>query len=157
MPFGLDFFQAYRKLSAHQLLGALGVVAQDVVHSQELRLLVLDHTGVGGQAYLAVGAGVESIDGLVRRRRRVVVELDDYLGVLGRVVVYLAYLDLALVVGLQYGVDEVSGGGPVGNLGDDKGILVDFLDIGADPYPASAQTPVVGRCVGVAAGGEVGP
>ena len=154
VPFGLDFFQAYRKLSAHQLLGALGVVAQNVVHSQELRLLVLDHTGVGGQAYLAVGAGVESIDGLVRRR--VVVELDDYLGVLGRIVVYLAYLDLALVVGLKYGVNEVSCGGSVGNLGDDKGILVDFLNIGADPYPASAQAPVVGRCVGVAAGGEVG-
>ena len=142
MPFGLDFFQAYRKLSAHQFLGALGIVAQDIVHSQELRLFVLDYTGVGGQAYLAVGAGVEGVYGLVRGG--VVVQLDDYLGLLCGVVVYLAYLDLPFFVGFQYGVYKVPSSDAIRYLRDDQSVFIDFLYIGTHSYAASAQSPVVG-------------
>ena len=56
---------AYLELLAQQGHGAVGRVAQHVVHGQELRLVVFDYAAVGRDVYLAVGEGVEGVDGLV--------------------------------------------------------------------------------------------
>ena len=68
VPLALDLVQTDGQFLAHQLPGPLGVVAEHVVHAHEVGLLVLDHTGVGRDADLTVGTGVEGVDGPVGGR-----------------------------------------------------------------------------------------
>ena len=53
------------QLAAQQLAGAVGAVAQDCAHVQELRFVVLDHAAVGRDRHLAVGERIERVHGLV--------------------------------------------------------------------------------------------
>ena len=41
-----------------ELFGVLGIVAEDLIHSEELGFVVLNHAAVGGDGYLAAGACV---------------------------------------------------------------------------------------------------
>ena len=57
----------YAQLGLQQRFGAVGVAAQHLAHREEERLVVAYHAAVGRQAHLAVGKGIESVDGFVRR------------------------------------------------------------------------------------------
>ena len=90
----------YAQLGLQQLFGAVGVAAQHLAHGEEARFVVLYHAAVGRQAHLAVGKGIEGVDGFVRRGAGL--QMHEYLGLCGGDVVDFPYLYLALVVGFQY-------------------------------------------------------
>jgi len=90
---------AYLQLTPQEVLGLPGRPAQDLFHPHEVGFVAVDDAGVGGDRHLAVGEGIEGVDGLVGRHARR--QVDDDLHMLGRVVVDLLHLDLALVVGLD--------------------------------------------------------
>ena len=117
-------------------------------------LAVADDTAVGRYAHLAVGEGVEGVDGLVAGRARLQVHEDE--GRLGSVVVDLANLYLAFFEGFEYAVDYSARGAAVGYLGDGEGAVVDLLYLGAHLEHAATAAVVVARYVDEAAGDEVG-
>ena len=120
-----------------------------------MRLLLPDDAGVRRDRHLAVGEGVKRVDGLVGRL--VGRDLNDDLHLVGRIVVDLADLDLALFVGLDDRLLDRLGGRRIGDLGDGQRALVDLRNAGADLHGAAAQTVVVAAHVGHAARREVGP
>ena len=61
--FSLPDFQ----FTAQKSHRAVDRVAEHVGNRQELRLVVLDDTAVGGDVYLAIGECIECVDGLVAR------------------------------------------------------------------------------------------
>ena len=105
----------------------LGRAAQDLRNPEEVRLLVPDDARVRGDRHLAVGEGVERVDGLVRRL--VGRDLNDDFDLVGRIVVDLSDLDLALVVGLNDRILDRLGGRGIGNLGDGKRPFVDLRNL----------------------------
>ena len=129
------------------------VVAQDFVHPHEVRMTVLDHTGIGRDGNLAVGEGVERVDGLVGRD--VVLQLDHDLHAVRRHVVHLLDLDLSLVAFADDGVDQAFGGLSEGDLADGQRAFVHLLDPGADLDLAAAQAVVVFGAVHQAARREI--
>ena len=153
VPVVPEFVQAYLLLLEQQVAGMEGGIAQDVVHSQELRLVVHYDAGVRGNGHLAVGEGVERVDGLVRGN--VVRQVYDYLRVPGGKVVYLAYLDLALFLGLHDALAEHSRSLAVRNLGNLYGVLVDLLYPGPDLDHSAPLASVVFAAVCEASGREV--
>ena len=54
------------QLLGEELLRPIHAVAQQLADAGEERLLVADDTAVGADADLAVGEGIERVDGLVR-------------------------------------------------------------------------------------------
>ena len=153
VPFVLKFSETYLQLPLQQVLGVEGVVDEYVLDAQKLGLVVHDNAGVRSYVALAVGEGVESVDGLVGGN--VVGKVDDDLDLVRRHVLDLLDLDLALVLSLDYGVLDDLGSLPVRNLGDGDRVLVDLLDLGADLHAAAAGSVLVVAAVCAAAGGEV--
>ena len=154
VPVGLELVELDLQLLQEDVAGVEGAVLEDVAHREELRFVVLDHAGVGGDVDLAVRERVECVDGLVGRD--VVGQVDEDVHLVRGHVLDLLDLDLALVLGLEDGVDEVLGVLAVGDLRDGDGVLVDLLDAGADLDGAAAAAGEVLAAVGEAAGGEVG-
>ena len=66
MPVVLELILLDFELLAEQIPCVLRVVDEDVIHAQELRLVVLDDAGVRCDRGLAVRECVQCIDGLVR-------------------------------------------------------------------------------------------
>ena len=144
----------YEQLLMQQGLGVLDADAQQVAHAHEVRLVVVDDTAVGRDAHLAVGEGIEGIDGLVGRGTGY--EVNQYLGMLGRIVVDLANLDFPLLLRFEYRLDERRGGLAVGYLDDGEGAVVELLDFGTHLHAAAPLAVVVFGHVDEAAGLEIG-
>ena len=153
VPVAFQFSEPDAQLRLQEVAGVHGVVFQDVVDAQELRLVVPDHAGVGGDVALAVRERVQGVDGLVGRH--VTGQMDEDVHPVGGHVLDLLDLDLALVLGLEYGVDEHVGGLAIGNLRYGDRALVYLLDAGAHLHAASAAAVLVFAAVGEASGGEV--
>ena len=66
MPVILQFIKPYLKFHPEQPLSVFGTISQHIVHSEEMRLLLHNHTSIRRNGYLAIGKGIERIDGLVR-------------------------------------------------------------------------------------------
>ena len=124
MPGFVQFAEPDLQLASQQPLGMLGRAAQDFAHAQEMGFLLPDDAGVGRDRNLAVGEGVEGVDGFVARL--VGRNLDDDFDLVGRIVVDLPDFDLALVVGLDDRLLDRLGGGGIGNFGDGQRALVDL-------------------------------
>ena len=154
MPFVLQFAEFDFELLPEDVAGMEGIVFEDVVHREELRLVILDDAGVRVEGRLAVGEGVQGVDGLVGRD--VVGKVQDDLHLLGGHVIDFLDLDLAFVLGLDDRIDEHMGGLAEGKLGDGDGVLVHLLDPGPHLDLAAPLPLVVFGTVGDAAGGEVG-
>ena len=65
VPRLLQLAEADLQLAAQQVFRMFGRTAQNLLHAQEMRLLVPDDAGVRSDRHLAVGEGVEGVDGLV--------------------------------------------------------------------------------------------
>ena len=131
----LDF-----KFAPEDVARAVGTMAQHVAHTQKVRFLFRNHAAVGRNTLLAIGKGVEGVDGFVARRSGQ--QMHHYACVLGGIVLNLADFDFALFKCLEYGINYGSGGFAIWYLGDGQCTVVDFLDFCADAYGTSA-TPVV--------------
>ena len=153
VPVAFEFCKLQAKLGLQEVAGVHGVVLKDVVDAQELRLVVPDNAGVRGQVALAVREGVESVDRLVGRH--VAGQMDEDVHPVGGHVLDLLDLYLALVLGLEYGVDEHVGGLAIGNLRDGDRALVYLFDAGAHLHAAAAPAVLVFAAVGESSGGEV--
>ena len=143
----------YLEFLAQKPHGAVHRVAQHVADGKEARFVVLNDAAVGRQVYLAVGEGVERVDGLVGRYARR--EVHQNLHLRRRVVVHLACLYLSLVNGFEYGVDERRCGLAVRYLLYGDGLAVYLLYLGAHLELSSALSVVVFAHVYGAACGEV--
>ncbi len=154
VPLLLQLAPFDRELQFQQAQGVLRADAQQFGHAHEAGLVVLDHHRVRRDAQLTIGEGIERIDGVVRRYARS--EVDGDLDVLGRVVLDVAHLDLALVVGLDDALDQAGGGGAVGDLGDDQRLVVLLADAGPRTHAAAALALVVVAHVGQTGRGEIG-
>ena len=149
-----DFATAYLEFAAKQGQGVVYGLAQHVAHGEEVGLLSVDDAAVGRDAHLAVGEGVEGVDGLVRRRARR--QVHQYLDAARCQVLHLAYLDFALLAGLHDGVAHAGHGLAVGDFADGERLVVYLLDFRADAHRAAAFAVVVLRHVDAAARLEVG-
>ena len=149
-----QFRPLYLLLAAQQVHGVFGADAQQLAHAEEAGLLVVDDAAVGRHAQLAIGEGVERVDGLVGRHARRQVHL--YFHLFGREVVRLAYLDFALLAGADDALDELARGSAVGDFADDKRLVVQFAYLGAYLHHAAPLAVVVTAHVDGAARGEVG-
>ena len=135
MPVILQLIQPYLKLHPKKVLGVLGAVSEHVIHIEELRLLVHDDAGIRRNRNLAVREGIERIDGLVRRH--VVREMNqDFHLVRGQVVNFL-YLDLALVLCLEDGIDDNMGCFTIRYLADSQCVFVYFVYLRPDFHNSS--------------------
>ena len=117
-------------------------------------MLVDDDAGIGRNRHLAIGEGIEGVDGLVGRHTGI--EVDDNLALLGCVVVDLLNLDLTLVVALHDALDDAARGGAVGYLADDKCFLILLTDSRTNAHLAATQTVVVVGHIHQASRREVG-
>ena len=155
-----QFALADHALLAKQFERVVHVVSQHVAHCQEARLAVGYHAAVGRDAYLAVGAGIQGVYGLVAACPWR--EVYQYLCLVGREVFYVANLDLATFVRLQYALDEGAWLAcrtrslAVWYLGDGKRLAVSLLYPCPDPYAASSLSVVILADVDAASRGEVG-
>lgn len=149
-----EFALAYLQFLTEEAERVVHRLAQHVAHAEEVGFVVVDDAAVGRDADLAVGEGVERVDGLVRRYARGQMYENLHLG--GRVVIDLANLYLALLGSLQYGVDERRGGLAIGNLGDGQRLVVHFVDTGTHAHRTAAFTVVVAGHVDETARLEVG-
>ena len=66
MPVFFEFAFADFKLSSQQFFRVFGIVDEDVLHAEELRLVVHDDAGIRGYCALAVRECVQRVDRLVR-------------------------------------------------------------------------------------------
>ena len=153
VPVSLQLLEPYAELAEQYVAGVVGAVFQYLVDGQELRLVVLDHAGVRGEVAFAVGECIERVDGLVGGH--VAGQVDEYLHLVGGHILDLLYLDLALVLGLQDGFDELLGVLAEGDFRDGYGALVDLHDLCAHLHAAAPLALHILRAVGRAAGREV--
>ena len=135
------------QLLAQQFLGVIHRAAQHLADGEEAGLAVVDDAAVGRDADLAVGAGVERVDGLVGAGARL--QMDENLHAGGRHVLHLAHLDLTLLGSFQDGVYELAGllrrprGLAEGQLRDGQRLAVALLNLGTHTHHAAALTVVV--------------
>ena len=153
VPVVLKLVQLYLQLAAQKLLGVVGAVLKYIFHAQELRLVVHNHAGVGGDGSLAVREGIKGVDCLVRGY--VVGQVNQNLHLCRGHILNLLDLDFALVLGLQYGIDHLAGGLSVRNFRYGDGVLVNFLYAGANLYHAATLAVHVFGTFGEASGREV--
>ena len=149
-----QFTLSYLKLLAQEVLCVFGAVAQHVAHGEELGLIVLYDAAVRRDVHLAVGEGIERIERLVRRDARCEVHL--YLHLRRRVVVNLPRLYLALLYGLEYGVDECGSGLAIRYFAYDERLVVEFLYLCPHLQHSAALPVVVSAHVDASARREVG-
>ena len=142
------------QFAAQQVAGVVDGLAQDVAHGEEVGLALVDDAAVGRDAHLAVGEGVEGVDGLVRRRARR--QVHQYLDAARCQVLHLAYLDFAFLAGLHDGVAHAGHGLAVGDFADDQRLVVYLLDARTDANRTAAFAVVVLRHVDAAPRLEVG-
>ena len=148
------------QLLAQQFPGVIHRAAQHLADGEEAGLAVVDDAAVGRDADLAVGAGIECVDGLVGADTGLQVDEDLHAG--GRHVLDLADFDFPLLGSFQDAVDELAGllrrprRLAKGQLGNGQGLAVALLDLGAHAHHAAALPVVVFRDIDAAARGEVG-
>ncbi len=82
--------------------------------------------------------------------------MDDDLHIFGCIVINFPDLDLSFVVGCKDGIDQAAGIGSEWYFDDRECLFIDLPDPGPDPDPSPAQSVIVFRKVGQAAGREIG-
>ena len=132
----------------------VGGMAQQIAHGEELRLVVHDDAAVGRDVYLAVGEGIEGIDGLVAAHARCQMEL--YLYVAGCQVVNAAHLYLSFRDGFEDGLLETVGSLAVGHFPDDERLGIKFLNARPDLYLSASLSVVVSAYIDGAPVGKSG-
>ena len=103
----------------------LRVVAREpeqVAYRGKDRFAVLHNAAVRRYIDFAVREGIQGVDRFVGRRTRRQLHYDT--GRVGGEVIDLLDLDLAFLVGFEDGLDDLRGGGAVGDLGDDERLIV---------------------------------
>ena len=131
-----------------------GIIDENVIHAEELRLVVLDDAGIRGYCALAVRECVESVDGLVRRN--VIGKMNHEVCRIGRHILDLLNLDFSLGLGLEYGLDEGVRGLAVRYLLDSQCILVYLVDSCTYLHDSASLTFHIFRAVCHSPGREVG-
>ena len=129
-------------------------MAQQLGNAKEARFVVLNHAAVGRNRHLAVGEGVERVDGLIGRNSRL--QINHNLDFGGSVVVHLLDFYLAFFIGFQYGIDERCRAFSVRHVLNHQRFVIDFLDASAHSHSTATLTVVVARNVDETARREVG-
>ena len=128
--------------------------AQQFSNGGEDRFLILYHAAVRGYIHLAIGEGVECVDGLVGRATWCQLHFDTCF--LGGEVIYFAHFDFSLLHGAHDGLDDLGGGSAEWNLGDDEcAVVVGFLDFSTNTHCSSTFAIVVSADVDFASCREV--
>ena len=153
VPVSLQFIEANLQFLPEQVLGVLRVEPEDVIHAEELRLVIHDDAGVRRYGHFAVGECIQGIYRLVRRN--IVREVDHDVGFAGGKVGYLLDLDLSLVLCLEYGLDKPVRRLPVRDFGDGESAFVYLLYLRPDTDDSASLPPVVFGAVGEPSGREV--
>ena len=143
-----------QKFLPEQIERAVGRMTQHVAHGQEVGLIVLDDTTVGRETDLTISKGIKRVDRLVGRDTGC--QMHEDLHVLGRIVVHLLDLDLALLVRFQYGIDHGRGRFPIRDLGDDQSLVVDLAYFRPDLHRTAPLTVIVTGNINIAARLEIG-
>ena len=149
-----QFALSYLQFLLYESLGALHGVTQHVAHREETGLVVFYHAAVGRYVQLAVGEGVEGVEGLVRRHSRGEVYL--YLHLSGGVVVHFPCLDFPLVDGFEYRLYQSGGCLAEGDFAYHERLVVELFDFRPHLELSAALSVVVFAHIDASACGEVG-
>ena len=136
MPLFLELVELELKLGLEYLHRAVGRAAQHVAYPHEYRLLVYNHAGHGAHRRLAGREGIKSIHHLVRRNTGE--QLDHNFDVLCRVVFNFLDLNLALIVGLDYGFYKRSSRCSKGYLPYYQCFFIFYFNLSTNSYPPPA-------------------
>ena len=148
------FVLAYLQFASQQVQCVVHRLAQYVAHVEEVRLSLVDDAAVGRDAYLAVGKGIQGIDGLVARCTWG--QVYQYLYVARCQVFHLAYLDFPLLAGLHDGVAYSGHRLAIRNLFHGQGLVVYLFNAGTHAHGAAPLAVVVLADVDAASRLEVG-
>ena len=155
MPALLQLLQLYLQLPPQQLLRAESIVAQYVARRHEDRLVVHNDTRLRRKRYLAGSESIQRVDSLVGAHARR--QVDHYLHLRRRIVVHLLHLNLALLVRLQYTVDEHIRGNRIGQLRDHDSLApLVIVHPRTDAQAPAQRRVIISRHVDKAARGKVG-
>ena len=146
VPLFLKLVELYAEFGPQQVQGMLRGTLEQVGHPGKQRLVVLNHTAQGRNRHFTGRESVEGVHRLVRRNTGH--QMQHNLHVLGRVVLDLLDLDLALVVGFDDGVNDTGRSRSKRNLRDDERLLVVYGNLGAATDATAAFTVVVLREIG---------
>ena len=153
MPLLLEFSQLDFEFLLEEFPGLLGAVLENLADPEKAGLVVLNNAGVGGDADLAVGEGIECLEGLVGVDSCGKIDMD--LDILCGAVLKSRDSDLALLVRFEDGVAEAGRGRSERDLPDHE--LAGFapFDTSPDTDSPSTETVVVIRHIGDPALNEV--
>ena len=141
MPLLGKLSQTNLQLSTQQPLSTLGTTTQNLAHTNKAGLLVADNTGIGRDTNLAIGKGIECINGLVGRL--ITRHLDYQLNILGCVIVNVANLNLTSLVCFDNRLLDTLGGCSEGYLADYQSTLVALGNLGTHLHSTTTQTIII--------------
>ena len=153
VPAFFQFAEPDLKFLLQEVSGAEGAEFQHFGYGQEVRLVILYDAGVRVDGNLAVRKRVESVNGLVRRFS--CGQRNHYFRLLSAQVLNLADLDLALVVGGNDALENVSGILSERKLRDFQGLLVYLQDSGPDGYLSAPLSVRIAAHVHDSSGREI--
>ena len=154
VPLSIQLVELNLQLLFQQRLGVLGRAAQNLANAQEMRLILIDYTRVGRNRHFAIGECVQCVDRLVGRF--VGCHVNDDLNLLRGVILHLANLDLALLVGLHDRLLDTLGRSCEWDLGDSQRALVDLRNACANLHRTATQTVIITRAIDQTTRREVG-
>ena len=129
------------QLTAKQFLGVFDIRLEHLAHRDKTWLVVVDDAAVGRNAHLAIGEGIECIDGLVARHAGRQVDEDFHL--FGSEILNLPNFDASLfgrfLDAFAEGVHRFS----IGKFGDGNRFAVALFDARPHLHTASTETVVV--------------
>ena len=154
MPLLGKLVEPYLQLLTQQVASVLGIVAKDILHTEEAGFAIANDARVGRNGHLAIRESVECIDGLIDTLAR----CNMYQQLHGRsgIIINAPDFNFTSLRSLHNRLLDALRSGRIGNLGNGDGALIDLIDAGTNLHCTAPQTIVVAAYVHQATRGKVG-
>src|SRR3569833_372073 len=136
-----QFFQPDLQLHFQQALSVMRAFGKHIINTDKAWLIIQYYAGIGRYRNLAIPKGIQCVNSYIRRNARRQVNYDLY--ILGCIILYLLYLDLALLVGGNNAFHQSPGGGAERYFSNRQGLFISLDDLCADTHLAPSLALIV--------------